>query len=179
LAERVILTGFMGSGKTAVGRRLSEKLGTEFRDTDFLVERRMGMSISDAFTNQGEGFFRSQEEAVILDELGGAPAGERGLVVSLGGGSITIETVRQLLEQEACVFLLDVGAEKAYERARGGKRPLASSRQKFMQLYAERSELYQRVADEVIDVGDKSIEDLADQIIGVLERRTGNDPATG
>jgi shikimate kinase len=171
MAERVILTGFMGSGKTAVGRRLAQKTDMEFCDTDSLAEQRMGMSINTAFDQEGESFFRDQEEAVIREQLGAAAASGRGRVISLGGGAITTMGIQELLEQEENVVLLDSDVATAFERSRGGDRPLARSRESFEQLYATRKELYRRLANMVIDVDDKSVEELVDEIIELLEGR--------
>lgn len=166
MAGRVIITGFMGSGKTTVGHLLAMELGTEFIDTDVLAEQRMGMSISEAFERKGEQYFREAEEAVIvrlLEEGIGTDA-----VISLGGGAVTSDRVRQLLEAEA-VILLDVDVDTAYERSHGGKRPLASDRHEFELLFHERADLYRRVASSVVEVGERGADDLVEEIIVSLK----------
>lgn len=171
VAGRVIMTGFMGSGKTAVGRGLARSLGFRFIDTDTLVERRMGMSISDAFATRGEAFFRDEEEAVIREVLAEPEVGA-GAVISLGGGAVTTAGVRALLGEEETVILLDVDVATAFERSRGGDRPLARERDEFEKIYRDRKELYRQVADTVIDVGNKEIEEVVGEIRAELVRRS-------
>jgi shikimate kinase len=161
----------MGSGKTAVGRRLAQELELDFIDTDDLAEARMGMSISDAFARQGEGFFRTREEEVICEELSKGDGNNRGKVISLGGGAVTTAGVRKLLEQEENVILLDVDKDTAYERSRRDNRPLAQDRDQFDKLYTARKELYRQVADIVIDVGTKNVDEVSMQITDLLEGR--------
>jgi shikimate kinase len=165
LAEAVILMGFMGSGKSAVGAGLAKKTGLGFIDCDPLVEESMGMTIADAFENEGEGFFRRQEEGVILGLLERIKDGHEGRVVSLGGGAVTSGKVRdRLREEEYCVWL-DVGVEAAYSRAKGSDRPLAQDKEKFYALFEKRTKMYREVASMEVNVGNKTVTEIVDEVL--------------
>jgi shikimate kinase len=92
--RRLILTGFMGAGKTTVGRRLADRLGWEFLDLDALIEQRAGLSVPAIFATHGEEHFRRLESTALVSALG-----RRNLVLALGGGTPEMLTNRLLLEQ--------------------------------------------------------------------------------
>ena len=103
LAQRIVLTGFMGAGKSTVGRLLAEQLGWQFRDVDAEVERKYSCSIAEMFAKDGEQVFRRRESLAIARALG-----EQNVVIALGGGAPENLTNRLLLEQTlgtAVVFL--------------------------------------------------------------------------
>ena len=92
--KRLVLTGFMGAGKSTVGRLLAERLGWEFLDLDVLVESRSGLTVSEIFSTRGEAHFRRLETQELAAALG------RGnIVLALGGGAPESLTNRLLLEQ--------------------------------------------------------------------------------
>jgi shikimate kinase / 3-dehydroquinate synthase len=139
-----VLIGFMGAGKSTLAAELARELGVNPRDSDALLEARLGHSIADEFES---GSFRAREEELVCDLLASAEPGD---VISLGGGSVLSERVRRAL-QDHVVVLLDVSAEEAWERVSSGnggaERPLARDREAFMALHAERGALYERLAD--------------------------------
>lgn len=169
MADRVIITGFMGSGKSVVGRRLAQAEGTAFVDTDQLAEARMGCTISQAFETQGEEYFRGIEAEVISDLLS-EPTDSRGEVISLGGGAVTSATIRELLEREDNVILLGVDGETAFSRAQNGRRPLAVDKQAFLRLLEERRGDYAAVADMTVDAS-RDIDSIVKEIRDFLERK--------
>ena len=134
----------MGAGKTSAARAAAAALGARAVDSDQVVEERVGSSVEAYFASHGERAFRDAEEEAVADLLEHAP----GPVLSLGGGSITSERVRGLLERHT-VVLLDVDEETAWRRA-GGRRPLARDRDRFAALLAERAPLYESLADAVL-----------------------------
>lgn len=164
-----MITGFMGSGKSVVGKRLAQARGMEFIDTDLLAEARMGCSISEAFTARGEEYFRRVEAEVVRDLLSG-PGKGRGQVISLGGGAVTREDTRELLAKEDMVVLLQVDGETAFRRAQNGRRPLAADRNEFMRLLEERREDYAAVADLTVDAT-RTIDETVAAIEEFLERK--------
>src|SRR3990170_4632253 len=97
----IILTGFMGSGKTEVGKRLAKRLGYTFMDTDLLIEEKTGKSISDIFSKDGELFFRDIE-TLILTELSGINEH----VISTGGGIVTKKENILLLKKTGFIIWL-------------------------------------------------------------------------
>lgn len=173
MAPTLILIGFMGSGKTAVGRQLARQLGWSFADADHVIEQELGTSISEVFATAGEAAFRKQEETVVLGLLDQAAAAADGSVVSLGGGAVTIDAVRERLSGEPLVVLLQTDLETAYARARGGSRPLAADEQAFRQLYDSREQLYRSVAKIMVDVGEKDIKQVAAEVARLIMGRKG------
>jgi len=144
LGRHVVLVGFMGSGKTSLGRQLGERLGRPFLDLDAAIEERAGMSIPDLFVERGEAEFRRIEEHAARVGL----AAHEQSVVALGGGAVTSAETRDRI-REHFVVLCDVDVDLAWRRARGSGRPLARDEQAFRRLYAERQPLYRQVADAV------------------------------
>ncbi|RJQ45532.1 MAG: shikimate kinase [Gaiellales bacterium] len=172
MARRVILAGFMGSGKTAVGKALAAATGMDFVDTDSLAEDRMGISIAQAFARRGEPYFRAVEEEVVSEALAREAQGG-GAVISLGGGAVTSERVSRLLADEPAVVLLEVDTDTAFERSRGGGRPLARDRAEFGKLHDSRRELYRRVAKLTVDTEGREVKDIVAEIGTFLERLEG------
>lgn len=140
----VFLTGFMGAGKTSVGRALARRLSWRFVDLDQRIETREGSSIANLFQQRGESGFRRAESAALrglLADLKGSPA----TVVALGGGTILPAGNRSRLRQHRglLVFLdAPLGTLQARCRRSGRKRPLFADDQQFRQLYATRLPLY-------------------------------------
>jgi shikimate kinase/3-dehydroquinate synthase len=141
----------MGAGKSTVAAELSEALGVAPLDSDKLLEERLGHPLAQEFELHGEGSFRAAEEELVCKLLAEAGPGK---VIALGGGSILSERVRRALAPHI-VVLLDVEAERAWERVGtvnraspgGAERPLASDREAFLALHAERRGLYEELAD--------------------------------
>ena len=140
----LVFIGFMGAGKTSAARAVAAELGAAAVDSDVVIEQRLGSSIEAFFATHGERAFREREEQVVLELLEQPPAP----VISLGGGAITSDRVREALRRHT-VVLLDVDADTAWQRA-GGRRPLARDRRRFDELLADRAPLYAALADAVL-----------------------------
>jgi shikimate kinase/3-dehydroquinate synthase len=140
----LVFVGFMGAGKTTAARAAAAALGGEAVDADRVIEERLGTTIEDYFASHGERAFREVEETVVSELLERPPAP----VLSLGGGAVAAERVRELLGAHT-VVLLEVDAASAWRRA-GGRRPLARDRERFEALHAERAPLYEALADAVL-----------------------------
>lgn len=144
LGRHLALIGFMGAGKTTLGREVARRLGRPFCDLDEEIEAAEG-PIADIFARRGEDAFRRLEAAYAERALaGGEPA-----VVALGGGAVTVPRVRELLRRRALTVLVEVDVATAWERARGSGRPLAAEEERFRRLYEERHPLYRQAADAV------------------------------
>lgn len=140
----LVLIGMPGSGKTTVGRLLSDRLGREFLDCDEELVRQTGQSIPAIFAQRGEAEFR-RLEAGLIRRL----AAKQGCVIATGGGAVLdSENVRRL-KQNGRLFLLDRPLSALVP---GSDRPLASDKEALARLYAERNALYHACADEVIRI---------------------------
>lgn len=153
--------GYMGSGKSSVGRLLARKLGWEFIDLDRQIERKERRTIPEIFENSGEEWFRELEHQVLVDTLDGTT--DR--IIACGGGTVTHEDSRRRLREVATVFLEeDVGV--LYERTRGSRRPLrAGGPEEFEQRYSERFQHYREVADLTISMRRRSKDQVVEEII--------------
>ena len=119
--RHIILTGFMGAGKTTVGKLLAQKLGCPFLDTDQLIQQQAGMSISRIFAEKGEETFRSLETAILKE----AWTQEEAWVLSVGGGLPMREENRRLLKRIGAVVYLRVNRDTVLRRLSGDTtRPL-------------------------------------------------------
>jgi len=147
----IVFIGFMAAGKSAAARAAAERLGTEARDVDELIERELGEPIADFFEREGEGDFRRREEELVLGILDDAAAeGDAPLVLALGGGAVESERVREALATHLCVWCR-VDEEVAWERAsRNTERPLAADESEFRRRYAARQPLYESLARAIL-----------------------------
>jgi shikimate kinase/3-dehydroquinate synthase len=135
LGKHLALIGFMGAGKSTIGREVAERTDRPFVDTDEEIERRFGPI--PALFERGEPDFRRIEEQVVAEALAGPDA-----VIALGGGAILSERTRQRLEARAFPVFLDVDVETAWQRVRESDRPLARNKRDFRRLYETRKPLY-------------------------------------
>lgn len=167
----VILIGFMGSGKTTVGLRLSYRLRQTVIDTDKEIEKEEKRSISEIFASDGEEYFRARETACLRKLIMSAS----NQIVSAGGGLPLREENRKLLRELGKVFYLRASAETIYERVRGDTtRPLLQvddPKMKIKTMMAQRDAFYMDAADVVVQVDGKSFE----QIIQEIEAQTGRE----
>ena len=155
------IVGYMGSGKSTVGRIVAEELGWEFVDLDAAVAERAGLSISEIFESSGEPHCRNLERLVLLDALDGPP--ER--VVACGGGVVIDPRNRARLQEVPTVFLWE-NADVLYRRTRGPGRPLrGASFEDFARRYAERLPYYLEVAELQLEPDNRPPRRVADEII--------------
>lgn len=164
----VVLVGFMGCGKSHVGKLLARLLGLPFVDSDRLIEAELG-SIEAIFAERGERAFREAERRVVLEALGGLR--ETPAVVSLGGGAVSDGDVRAALRAAPYVAWLSAPVDVLWRRVRraarrgAGDRPLARDEVSFRALYEERLPLYREVATaEFRNDGDHSAAEVAEWV---------------
>ena len=143
-APAIVFVGFMGAGKTTAARAAAAALGARAVDAHTVLEERLGTTIEEHFATHGEAAFRAVEEEVVCGLLDAPPSP----VLSLGGGAVTSPRVRAALHRHV-VVLLEVTAEAAWRRV-GSRRPLARDRERFAALLAERTPLYESLADAVL-----------------------------
>ncbi len=136
------LIGFMGSGKSAVGRLLAEELGWSFADIDEDIEKAQGVSIAEIFDTRGEQEFRGMEQEALRKRVREVECG-RPMVVALGGGAFVDPANRKLLEERGVTVWLDCPFQRITARLDGQThRPLARDPAKFQQLFDDRRDLY-------------------------------------
>ena len=149
------LTGFMGSGKTTIGRLLAQHLGWHFVDLDTRIEERTGLSIPAIFERLGEPAFREMEYEALERSLGEAAESGRRAVLALGGGTIAQPRSLALLRSAACTLVwLECPVEELLARcATITNRPLFRDEASFRRLYAERLPFYEQADFHVDSTG--------------------------
>lgn len=166
--KNIILTGFMGSGKTTLGLRLSYKLRIPVQDTDKLIEQREGRSISRIFAENGETYFREQETK-LLQEI---QERKYARIISVGGGTLVNPVNRELLKACGTVVYLRVQPETVYRRLKTDKtRPLLQCENplvKITELLNARKDAYEECADIIIDVDAFTLDEVLEQLIHAL-----------
>jgi shikimate kinase len=164
LEGSVAIVGYMGSGKTTLGRLLARATGLEFVDLDRAISKRAGKEIPEIFAESGEAHFRDLEHEALREALDGKTP----CIVACGGGVVVRPENRALLQGVTTVFLReDTGV--LYGRTRGPGRPLrAASREEFESRYAERLPFYREVADFEIEVEGRSPSRVMEEVLGCL-----------
>jgi shikimate kinase len=138
--KNIVLVGFMGTGKTTIGRRLAERLQWTFADTDASIEQRAGARIPEIFAQHGEAYFRQLEEGVIKDIMLGSKQ-----VVATGGGAVLAETNRLAMLGGGFVVALTATPETIIDRVKNDKnRPLLQGNveDRVHSLLEQRKEAY-------------------------------------
>jgi len=170
LARTVVLVGMMGSGKTAIGRRLSQRLDVDFVDSDTAIEVAANATIPEIFDRDGEAFFRAREAEVIARLLSGPPA-----ILSTGGGAFLSERNRAQIAARGVSLWLDVDLDTLWDRVRHkDTRPLlrtADPRGTLARLLRERTPIYAEAQVAVRGEPGFSIDDTTDRAIAALRAR--------
>ncbi|MCF7873285.1 MAG: shikimate kinase [Candidatus Omnitrophica bacterium] len=165
--RNIYLVGFMGTGKTAVGRVLADKLSRRFVEMDQLIEKQENKEIKDIFAENGQEYFRKLENQ-LLKKL----SSQSNLVVSCGGGVVCNQDNLDILQNTGYVFSLSASPNSIFERIKGSNhRPLlngANPLEKIKELLEIRKLFYKKAGIK-IDTDNLSVEDVADYILKLLE----------
>ena len=162
----IFLTGFMGSGKSAVGQALSDLLGRPFIDLDTRIEAKADRSIPDIITSDGEERFRQLESEALREVMKMGAT-----VIALGGGAILLAENRELISGHGVSVWLDVPFEVCWQRIQqdGLIRPLAPDEMTARTRYEQRLPLYQQSSIHITAGPDKAPADLAAEILQQLD----------
>jgi shikimate kinase len=163
-ADKAYLVGFMGAGKTSVGRAFARRLGWQLVDIDELIEQRERLPVSEIFTRHGEPYFRAAERDVLA-----AQVPTRHAVVATGGGTFVDPVNRALINRDGVSVWLDAPLERLIARIPAdGRRPLAADRTALERLYHARRAAYEH-AHLRLDAGRASVDALVEQLVDWLE----------
>ena len=174
----ISLVGFMGAGKTGVGKVLAQRLGWRFLDLDALVESREARSVADIFALSGETGFRYAETQALKELLTAKSLSEKSIVLSLGGGAICQPENQAVLERaQSVIVFLSASAQELWQRCvtkqtlgtETRPRPLLRDEATFKQLYADRLPHYERAQVTVATSG-KSVDQTADDVLSALRK---------
>jgi shikimate kinase len=167
----VVLVGFMGSGKSSVGRELARRSGAPFVDVDERIEFAAGCPISDLFAREGEPAFREREKAALRYALS-----VKGCVIATGGGAFSDEENRVLLRSYAPVVYLHADVETLLERLAGDiGRPLlrGGDREEVVRELLSRRIAGYRTADVTVRTDGRTVEEVAGQVADWIDRMEG------
>lgn len=173
MPARIILIGPMGAGKTAVGRALARRLRYDFADSDREVERKTGVDVSYVFDVEGEPGFRRREYGALKQLC----LRDR-IVIATGGGAITHEPSRRLLEKNGYCVYLKTSVEQQYRRTERSKtRPLLQTedpKARLAELFDRRAPLYEALADHTADTDGKQVDAVARRLARHLKTQRGS-----
>jgi len=167
MRRNIIITGFMGTGKSVVAKELARKLKMEFIDTDRIVEERQGLTISDIFARYGENYFREQENKLVK-EL----SEKENMVIATGGGTLLSSDNTRILNQKGKIICLYADSQIIYNRVkRKNDRPLLNGENildKISHLLKERKKIYDNIKWK-IDTTNFTTQEVVDKIINLLK----------
>lgn len=161
----IILIGFMGSGKTTIGKVLAKKKNLKFIDTDDIIEKQQNLTIKDIFNNFGETYFRQLEKQAI-EQLKDC----KDCVISVGGGAVMYHNNLDILKNTGITIFLDRPMQKILNNLKGKFRPLVGNtidEDKLRELLDNRYPTYKK-ADVILNTERLSIEQAVDEIINRL-----------
>ncbi len=170
LHRTVVLVGMMGSGKSAIGRAMADRLHVPFVDSDAAIEAAAALSIAEIFERDGEAFFREREAEVLRRLLSGPPG-----IVSTGGGAFLAERNRAAISEMGVALWLDADLETLWDRVRHkDTRPLLRTpdpKGTLTAIYNERRPIYEHAGVRLQVARDATIEDTTQSALDALTSR--------
>lgn len=167
MRKNIIITGFMGTGKSVTAKELARKLGMKCIDMDRIIEERQGTSIADIFARYGEKYFREQENKLVK-EL----SQKENMVIATGGGTLLSSNNARILDQAGEIVCLYADSQTIYNRVkRKNDRPLLKGENvlsEIDQLLEERKKIYANIKWK-IDTTNLNIQEVRDKIIALLK----------
>jgi shikimate kinase len=166
MAERILLIGMMGVGKSSVGEALAARLGWPYFDSDRQVEEATGRTVPEIFAADGEAAFRREESAALEAAIATSPS-----IVGVAGGAVLDVANRERIRDAGLVVWLRASIDTIVRRVGVGEgRPLLGDDpdEALRRLYPERRPLYEELAEVVVDVDELTIEQSVDTIVAAL-----------
>lgn len=164
----IVLTGFMGTGKTVIGKSLARNLGWSYVDTDEFIEKKTGLKISGIFAKHGEKYFRDMETRIVK-----LVSNFNNYVIATGGGVVLRKENMDNLEKNGFIVNLHANPDVIYERVKStSERPLLDKpnpREEIKKLLEERK-LYYKRCDMNVCTDDSNIGEMVEKIIGALNK---------
>jgi shikimate dehydrogenase len=162
--EKLIFIGFMGSGKSTIGKEIAEKLSCKYFSTDDILEMKEAKSINDIFAEHGEKYFRQTEEEILsmLASMSGKG------IVSTGGGVVLSKNNRKILSENFYAIWLYANTDAIMARTEPKNRPLLKNnftKERIDELMQERFLFYAQSSDLIIDTGNKTIDEIIDKLV--------------
>ncbi len=165
----LFLVGPMGAGKTSVGRALAHALGKPFYDSDQMLEKQLGATLSWIYDLEGLAGYR-QREATLIDEL----TQQGPMVLSTGGDCIEVPAIRDCLVERGLVIYMAVSLETQIKRLkRDRRRPQLQGEDPvtvLIKLWEEREPLYERIADFTVATDERSVRSVRDEVLAWLRQ---------
>ncbi len=169
--KNIVLTGFMGTGKTAVGRELARRLGMRLVELDEEIEKAEGLTIKEIFSRYGEAYFRDRETETVKRFAGG-----ENLVISTGGGVVLRKQNMEALRENGIIVCLKASPETILKRTgTSGERPLLNvdePLEKIRDLLAYRRPFYEE-ADIMVETDTRTPAEVAEEIVRRIEELNG------
>lgn len=167
MKRNITITGFMGTGKSAVAKQLACKLKMEYIDMDQIIEESQGISIADIFSRYGENYFRQQENRLVK-EL----SQKENMVIATGGGTFLFPENTRILSQKGSIICLYANSQTIYNRVKKkNDRPLLNGENildKINHLLKERKKIYDNIKWK-IDTTNFTTQEVVDKIINLLK----------
>ena len=173
--NHIVIIGFMGSGKTRVGKRLAQELGIPFVDVDKIINNKMKMTVKEIFQRFGEPYYRALETIVIK----GLVEDPEKKVISLGAGLPLQEQNESIIPQLGTVVYISGSAATLLKRLEGSNNPFLEGEnleEKVRKMLKARDPVYRKFADIVVETGVMPFEDLVKQIIEKVEEFEAENP---
>lgn len=162
--KNLVLIGFMGAGKSVVGKILSNKLDVPYIDTDKIIEKEQGVSVKEIFEKRGEQYFREKERETVA-----RVTKEHGMIISVGGGAVLDEENVKDLKGNGTLVYLKAPFTVLYDRIKESEnRPLLAvhnPEETMHTLLEARQMTYESIADIVVDVSNANPDEIAKRII--------------
>ena len=166
--KNIVIVGFMGTGKTVVGKKLAKKLGREFLELDEIIEKKEGIPIRQIFEDKGESYFRKLEKDIVKEA-----SEKQGIVISAGGGAIIDEENFNNLKRYGILVCLEASPEVILDRTKNKTcRPLLNvpdPKKKIEDLLKKRESYYKK-ADFCINTDSLSIEEVTSKIMELVSK---------